>query len=127
RRWGRALRVEELLAGRSPAPLSLLRNFEGWWIVMRELPDGRTQLSMAPDPKGRRLAALFTAEDCRDAYVKIAGAALGEKPLLLMLTGQQIFERLVALPLDGIVFNCMGPVSPKAVHPAFAAEVLRAG
>ncbi len=127
RRWGRALLVEDLIAGRSKAPLATLRNFDGWWIVMRELPDGRTQLSMAPDPKGRRLAALFTAEDCRDAYVKIAGAALGEKPLLMMLTGQQIFERLVALPLDGIVFNCMGPVSPRAVHPAFAAEVLKAG
>jgi hypothetical protein len=127
RQWGQIQQVEALLAGQSKAPLRMLREFPGWWIVLRQLPEGGEELALAPDPGGRRLAAVFTAEDSRDSFVRIAANALGPKPRLQQLSGEKLFEQLAALPLDGIVFNCVGPPPPKAVVLAMAEEVLRAG
>ncbi len=127
RAWGQIQQVEALIAGQSKAPLRLLREFPCWWIVLKRLPEGGEELALAPDPGGRRLAAVFTAEDSRDSFLKIAASALGPQPRVQQMTGQELFENLAALPLDGIVFNCVGPPPPKAVVLAMAEEVLRAG
>ncbi|MFH1466211.1 MAG: hypothetical protein ABIO70_17635, partial [Pseudomonadota bacterium] len=59
-----------------------------------------------------------------DAYLARHGAALGAGAEVRVLRGAELFPLLSAMPLDGIVFDCCGPVLPKAVAPAFARAVL---
>ncbi len=126
RRWGRSLQVERLLLGQEEHPLSLLREHDGYHLLMRATADGHSQLVLAPDARGRQLAAVFTAEDCLQAFMDRVLTQVKPLPLSLMLSGQELFERLVAMPLQGIVFNCAGPVQPQAVQLELARQVLQA-
>ena len=125
RRWGRTIEVEKLLAGASQQSLRLLRDHDAYWIVMVELPDGRSQLAMAPDERGRKLAAVVTARDTLDAFLRGAAKALPAGASALELRGGDLFGRLAGMPLDGIVFNCSGPVPPRAVAQQLAQLVLQ--
>jgi hypothetical protein len=60
-------------------------------------------LALAPDNKGRKLAAIFTAEDAANAF--LAEHAAGNVELVAM-NGETLFKSLKTMPLDGMVFNC---------------------
>ena len=82
---------------------------------------------MAPDTKGRALAAVFTADDAYDAFAPDAKAQAGADPVQrLQLSGVALFNILQKLQIDGIVFNCAGPVTPVAFAAAFTRVVLEA-
>ena len=112
--------------GQEEHPLSLLREHDGYHLLMRATADGHSQLVLAPDARGRQLAAVFTAEDCLQAFMDRVLTQVKPLPLSLMLSGQELFERLVAMPLQGIVFNCAGPVQPHAGQLALAPHVQQA-
>jgi hypothetical protein len=124
--WGTAVAIEQTLAefDDSEQALSRLKHHRPFFVVASE-HEGRPSLMMAPDDEGRRLAAVFTAEDTRDAFLKRATAALqktlGVVPRVLELSGQELCRLLINVPLDGIVFNCLGPVPPTA----FSAEIIK--
>jgi ABC-type enterobactin transport system permease subunit len=83
--------------------------------------EGRPRLLMAPDQKGRVLAAVFTASDAFEAFGPDAKARSGGDEVQEMrLDGRRLFTVLQAMQLDGIVFNCAGPVAPVAFAAAFA-------
>jgi hypothetical protein len=124
RRWGQAVRVERTLAGQGDASWAELRAFDGYRVISHPGVATPATLVLAPDDQRRRLAAVFTAEDCLDAYIARYGTALGAGAEVRVLDGVRLFGLLVAMPLDGIVFNCCGPIPPKAVAPAFAKMVL---
>lgn len=117
-----ALEVEEALldlragAGATEKLLPLVLNYEGYRVGVRRVGE-RVQMVLAPDEKGRRLAAVFTSDEAADAYAGQVSPA--DELQWLRLPGAQLFEQLGGMPIDGIVFNCMGP--PKPV--AFAAQL----
>jgi hypothetical protein len=122
-RWADTLDVETTLAGQSvDGGFTLLRAYDGWRVVGREVGE-RFQMFMAPDGRGRKLAAVFTAIDAADAFVS-AHRLDAESVRVVARTGTAVFTDLDALELDGIVFNCVGPTRPIAVAHAFAAAVL---
>ncbi len=88
--------------------------------------DSGPNLMLAPDARGRTLAAVFTAEDALEAYLKEMGAngKRGLEPLTI--AGPRLFDLLPRISLDGFVFNCCGPVSPRAFAAAFARRVIEA-
>jgi hypothetical protein len=123
-----AVRVERSLvqlrggATRVAHQLSAVRNFAAYHVAFRDTPEG-ARFAIAPDPRSRYLAAVFTLNDCYEAFAREVGAATFKHGIL---TGEQLFTELLDAGLDGIVFNCCGPVPPVAFAPAFARLVLEA-
>ncbi len=125
-----AVRVERALvqlrggAMRVASQLAAVRNFSAYHVAFREAHEG-PRFAIAPDPRNRYLAAVFTLNDCYEAYAAEADLHNDGAPLRrTMMNGEQLFSELLDAGLDGIVFNCCGPMSPVAFAPAFARLVL---
>lgn len=105
------------------ALLSRIGSFGHYLLV---LIDGK--LATAPDDRHRRLAAVFTSDAARNEYLNelpdAVKTALNQK-VTLTCNGHDSFIRLAAMPLDGIVFNCLGPERPIAFVPALSNQVLQ--
>ncbi len=125
RRWAAAINVERTLA--SPRPdLSLLKHFDSFYIVLQKV-EGGYALTLAPDPQGRRLAAVFTAEDTLDAFVKDqSNGQMGFEPITRSIVGELLFDDLKDIPIDGICFNPVGPVPKRLFTAALSAAVMAA-
>jgi hypothetical protein len=90
------------------------------------LIDGK--LATAPDDTQRRLAAVFTSDEARNEYLNDLPDAIKtavNQKVTLSCNGHDLFTRLAAMPLDGIVFNCLGPERPIAFVPALSNQVLQ--
>ncbi len=125
-----AVRVERALvqlrggATRVASQLTAVRGFPAYHVAFRDTPEG-ARFAIAPDPRNRYLAAVFTLNDCYEAYAAESDAHNEGAPLRrTILNGEQLFSELLDAGLDGIVFNCCGPVAPVAFAPAFARLVL---
>ena len=116
---GQAVLVEEILAGTSQRANQheLLREYAGYRVFWQ----GQQPL-LAPDPQGRRLVAVFTAEDTFEAFRAQQNA--WNTPHT-KLDGGSLFGQLRAAPVDGVVFNCAGPIAPSAVGSGFASSVMQ--
>ncbi len=126
RQWAAAVRVERALATPSP-DLGLVRRFDAYYVVMRQLSGDAHALTLAPDKRGRRLAAIFTAPDTVEAFLRDQGdGGIQFDPVTEQMRGEELFAALQTMPVDGIIFNCVGPVPPRAFVPAFARAVLDA-
>ena len=125
RRWAQAVNVEHTLM--SPTPdLSLLKRHDAYYIVLQKIPEGFA-LVLAPDAHERKIAAVFTAEDTLDAFLKDGRNGKFEfEPVTRTIPGQQLFEDLRDMPLDGISFNCAGPVPQRRFAAALANAVVTA-
>ena len=125
RRWGRIIRVERVLENvlTKNTGYEILREFDSYQIVTRTDQFGHN-LMMAPDSKGRKLAALFTAEDALGAYLEEMQENGWRDLEPLMMSGNRMFDLLLKSPLDGFVFNCCGPVPARAFALAFAQFVV---
>jgi hypothetical protein len=97
-------------------PFGLMRAFQGYHIILSQL-GGKHQIVLAPDEEGRRLPAIFTAEDTRDnflAYLKEIIPDSFSAIRMLTLTGDELFSQFQGIPIDGIIFNPKGELPPKA-------------
>ncbi len=110
-----AVEVEAFLLGLSQREdgFDLLKRYPGFLIGVEG-----SGVMMAPDARGRRLAAVFTFSDGYDALRERHPGQVIPPPT--RQTGLELFTRLRDAPIDGIVFNCCGPVPAKAVAAAFA-------
>ncbi|MBX7057544.1 MAG: hypothetical protein K1X75_05715 [Leptospirales bacterium] len=69
-----------------------------------------SQLALAPDARGRRLAAVFTSEDRLQPFADWLQNIDGSKKYAREhLSGRDLFGALRNMPLDGVVFNCNSP------------------
>jgi hypothetical protein len=97
--------------------------YPNYQLALQKVND-RFALAMAPDDSGRSLAAVFTHDDAADRY-RIAAHQAGVEVQTTSLDGTQLFEQLRQMGLDGVVFNCMGPIAPVAFSLAIADVILR--
>jgi hypothetical protein len=125
-RWGNAVFVEQALAdpGMVSDPFKVYRNFQNYQVVVVKAEDGTETVAMAPDDKGRRLVAVFTATDTVQAFIRARSSRLGGTLRVLHFSGTKLFTTLQQREMDGIVFNCSGPIPARAFQPAFAEKVL---
>ncbi|MFT6143601.1 MAG: hypothetical protein ACJAZO_001505 [Myxococcota bacterium] len=125
--WARAIQLEHALVEPSQIddPFSFFHDFDSYYVVVADQGAGE-QVVMAPDRKGRTLFAVFTALDAVQAFVAERGTKAGENVRVLTFSGGKLFATLSERELDGIVFNCAGPVAPMAFQPGFIDEVLAA-
>lgn len=105
-----------------PSPFSRLRAGE-FFVLMRRGADESLSMALAPDASGgRRLVAVFTAQDALQLFV-----AAGEPSdhVSMSLSGLEVFQRLIDAgdELDGIVFNAAGPTQPVALSKEVAGVV----
>jgi hypothetical protein len=125
-RLAAAVELETLLfqlrTGANPPPESarVVVDYPVYLLAVQTV-DGQRTLALAPDGKGRQLAAIFTSDDS----FQLLKAQGWEGVDTLTLTGRRLFEYLNGLPLDGLVFNCAGP-RPVAFAKAFCEKILTA-
>lgn len=131
RAMAEAITVEQALialrAGQAqPGMITLVRDYEHYLLAAYDR-GGEYTLALAPDDKGRELAAVFTAADNFAAFLSAReGAQAVEQLLQLELAGPKLFAQLGQMQLDGLVFNCSGPARPVAFALAFAKVVAEA-
>ena len=125
-----AITVEESLLELRTNPeagqdlLAIVRQYHGYLLAVSEADDNY-RLAMAPDTKGRALAAVFTFEDAFVAFMNESKQAYPEVDLRgISLPGPALFAELAKVQVDGVVFNCAGPVKPVAFAPQFAEIIL---
>lgn len=108
----------------APGTLETIAAFSGFEIITR----ASQTLDLAPDSQGRKLLAVFTSAAGRDAYLASVGPQWAKHgpPMILTLTGIQLAEHMKSLDIDGVVFNCAGPVEPRALHPSLGRLILEA-
>ena len=126
-----AVMIEAALAGlrKGAAPdnaLMLVKEYANYYLAATA-ENGKSAFLMAPDDKGRKLAAIFTADDSFDAFAAGETERLGGRAIEQMqLDGAALFDALRRMAIDGFVFNCAGPVAPVAFAQAVAGIVLEA-
>lgn len=120
RLWGRAARLEALLADGATTREALaaaLRTFEGFTILVH--PNGA--VATAQGLGGcRNPAMVFTSPD---SFERVLAAAEGTRAA--HLTGRELFELLPRAGVDGLVFNPMGPGPQVAFPLSLVASVLQ--
>lgn len=128
RGWAHNLQVERVLTEQSTDQQSAQRIAEGRFFIAFIDTEHGPQLALAPDPQQQRqFAAVFTAPDAAVRYQQQASKAIGQELKLNVLPGAALFQRLADVPLDGIVFNCLGPPPPVAVSMVFAKAFAQQG
>jgi hypothetical protein len=122
----RALR--DLQTGQArPGTASRVRNYEHYLLPVFDFGPEGYALALAPDNQGRALAAIFTAEDGFEAFVQaLAETADIGRLRSVEIPGPVLFAQLAQMSLDGLVFNCSGPVPPVAFALPFAQVMLEA-
>ena len=111
RLWGRAVRLETLLANPSKSKEGLhaaLRTFEAYTILVH--PNDAVATARGIGGYGNP-AMVFTSPD---SFEKVQAQAPGTRTA--HLSGKELFELLPRAGVDGIVFNPMGP-GPVAFFP----------
>jgi len=130
---GAAVHIERALLalrqGRAQdGDVSRVKHFERYWLALQDLgedADPPRGIALAPDDQGRRLAALFTAEDAFDAFAEWWATTHQPGDLkVTILTGEALFTALARQNLDGLVFNCEGPTVSVAFGIGMAQVVL---
>ncbi len=123
--WGEISDVERAIV--SPemceSPFVTLRTFPRYFVVVAD-SEGSPDLLMAPDAGGRKLLAVFTADDAVEAFVASLVASEG---VATTMGGEELFFALRELPVDGFVFNCCGPVATRAFAMGAIDRILTAG
>lgn len=117
RAWAEVVTVELALAvpDRMANPFAILRRFDGYNVLVRELGEHR-DFVMAPDPDlDRTLAAVFTADDTIEEFIEVVEAQLEGTLHVERMTGAELFEALGQMPLDGVVFNPLTHLPPIAL------------
>jgi hypothetical protein len=124
----RAVEIErtlaELRAGTAAdGAVARVKNYKNYTIVLVKTGEG-VALGLAPDDRGRALAALFTCDDALEAYLEETQRRYPDSQLLTRSgDGAALLGLLTGMKLDGIVFNCSGPGTPVAFALQFAAIV----
>ena len=122
RTWARTVKTEMALesANSSMRGYSTIRNFDRYFFIMED----EQYVTLAPDGRGRKLAAIFTAEDTLDLFLE-RNPKPNRRPV--PINGESLFVAIQKMPLDGMVFNCSGPVKPRLFPLSFASEILEKG
>ena len=125
-RMAEGLILDEILHGKMELPdaFDRFKRFSSYLVPTRMIED-RRQMMLAPDDKGRKLGAVFTTTDAADAFIKDVEQSLEFTPSMRTFDGATLFDALSQMPLDGIVFNCKGPGTPRAVAIQFAQVILQ--
>ena len=120
--WSRIVKTELALetANSSIRGYQTIRTFDTYYFIMED----EKYVTLAPDPSGRKLAAIFTASDALDIFLG-GNQKPSQRPI--PIGGEALFSALRKMPLDGIVFNCSGPVRPRVFPLSFATEILEKG
>jgi len=125
-----AMEVEEALTKLRFQPESaddvipLVRDYASYVLAVNRVRGG-TVLAMAPDARGRQLAAVFTSMEAFDAFYPEGKQGCPDGELLILnMSGIELFSHLAKMNLEGMVFNCSGPARPIAFAAGIAQVIL---
>ncbi|MCW3100680.1 MAG: hypothetical protein JWL77_6298 [Chthonomonadaceae bacterium] len=130
REMANAVQVEDALTNlryqpeTADAMIPLVRDYPRYLLAVNRVSGGMV-LAMAPDSQGRELAAVFTSTEAFDAFYPEGKHGYPDGDLLILtLSGIELFSQLGKMNLDGMVFNCKGPVRPIAFAAGIAQVIL---
>jgi hypothetical protein len=106
-----------------------IRNYQNYILPVKYDEAGNSAgVPFAPDEKNRNLLPVFTAEDYFFAFQTDYFNSGESKELKIVrpykLNGTELFEQILKMNLDGIVFNCAGGGKPIAFMPQIAQVIL---
>jgi len=125
-----AIAVEKALVGlrHGNGPenaMQIAREYKNYYLPVTMHGD-KPAFVMAPDEKGRSLAAAFTADDAFDAFAAEAQVITdGAEVQQMQIDGEALFDTFQRMKIDGFVFNCKGPIPPVAFQQAAAGIILQ--
>ena len=125
-----AVLVEEALVGlrkgtAADGAIQKAREYKNYYLPVTVRND-KPSFIMAPDSKGRSLAAAFTSDDTFDAFAAEAQQmADGGEVQQMQVDGVALFDTFRRMRIEGFVFNCAGPVPPVAFQQAAAGIILQ--
>ncbi|MCO4762803.1 MAG: hypothetical protein KC502_14915 [Myxococcales bacterium] len=126
RAWATTALIEAMLVQRKSLDLDMLRQWQGWQLLMRSSPaEDKPQLVLTADARGRPVAAVFTADDCREAFLERLPPAMRAGMTVRRMMGAQIFAQLAHMPVHGAAFNPAGPVPSRGYDRAWLARIAR--
>lgn len=114
-------------------PFARLRAFDGFLTVCA---GGQSQPGESPAPlkmalaedaggEGRRLAAVFTAEDALQYFIAHSSRSASDGLVSVRLSGRELCEQVAGnTEIDGFVFNPCGPSAPVALAREAANDIL---
>ena len=116
-----AHQLERLLEGNDTQQnvTTRLTSYPHYLVPIVQDSDGLTHVTLAPDSQGRQFAAVFTAEDNLQAFISASQQMLGDELKVHEISGRELFNNLSQLSIEGVVFNCYGPVQPRAISKEF--------
>ena len=106
------------------ADLRTIAAYPAFMLALRDA-GGRPVLALAPNDAGRNLATVFTAQDAAVRYAHRARES-GIEISTMPMSGVELCQQLKGMPLDGLVFNCLGPGGLVAFAPGLTSAVLDA-
>ncbi len=132
RAWASIAALEEALQApeRLEDPVGMLARFEHFHVVVvgDGEPDEQHDFVLAPDSHDRRLAAIFTSEDLALEFIEALGVVerKGQSAQLLVLrqAASALFPKIRAMGLEGMVFNPMTSLPPRALAPGLIDKIL---
>ncbi len=128
RMWAETAIVEAMLMQRRDLDLTTLRDWRGWQLLVRTSPaEERAQLVLTADAHGRPVAAVFTADDCREAFLSRLPPAMRAGMSVRRMMGAQMFAQLAHMPVHGAAFNPAGPVPSRGYDRVWMERVVREG
>jgi hypothetical protein len=118
--------VEESLLGLGARRdvLSLLGGYSRFRLVFED-QGAMAGVPLAPDVQGRRLLPVFTAADTAAAWVDRLGSQSSLTWRVAVVPGRLVFTKALEMEVDGLVFNCAGPLEPAAFGRGLAEQVLQ--
>ncbi len=127
RRWAQTVALECSLQDPNavPNPLGLLASFEHYHLVVLPGQGEQYSLVLAPDSRGRSLGAIFTSEDAAVEFGQAIAKELGRSPEVREVAARPLFERLKAMTLQGLVFNPLTDLPPRALSAAIIDPILQ--
>ncbi|MBL8149538.1 MAG: hypothetical protein JNN15_06385 [Blastocatellia bacterium] len=91
--------------------LEIIRDHQEYYIGIVQVDKDSYSLTGPADEKKKDFVAVFTCFDCFETYGKWFEKSNKEQELLMtIMNGQQLFENLSKMAIEGIIFNCLGPV-----------------
>ncbi|MCB1179276.1 MAG: hypothetical protein KDK36_16970 [Leptospiraceae bacterium] len=100
-----------------------LKNYSDYYFITKD-----EKAPLAPDDSNRKLIPVFTSKASAKMFSDWLKSGQEIEDLeIKQFSGHEIFPKLQKLQLDGIVFNCSGPITPCAFTLELAKKVIDLG
>lgn len=123
--WGRQAKVELALLEpeRVRDPVGTIAAYDGYYLVYERNEDTHS-IVLAPDSRGRSLAAVFTSWDSVEAFRASMQSEASGVLETVEFSAKELFPLIQRLDVQGLVFNPWSLIPARALSVALLSEII---